>query len=184
MKTEIEKSVELQKKKKFDTVKPLDKKTNLNHITSDTIEASKDEIKENNLFQIKITNENTDQPKKSNGDQVEDLQFKVINFKEPVEEKKDTYLVKNNAFEQEEKNFSARKESPKPAPPVADEAFEIEVVYKKSEREAKEKNALELAQKLAAEQKEKEDQEIFQKKIALSELEDKFDDIASKYIKE
>ena len=75
-----------------------------------------------------------------------------------------------------------RAESPKPAPPVFDE--ESDLVYVKDERMAKEKLALELAQKNALEQKEREEKEMKETKHALNQLENKYENIASKYLKD
>lgn len=115
--------------------------------------------------------------------------------------KVDTFIEKSeNAKESEPRDHSPKNvfrvdsiereideyknpESPRPAPPVFDENFEVEVVYSKQERVAKEKEALENAQKIALEQKIKEEKEIGEKKQALNQLENKFENITAKYLK-
>lgn len=86
--------------------------------------------------------------------------------------------------ETEERDLEVYKnpESPRPAPPVFDENLEAEAIYNKQERKAKEKEAMELAQKAAHEQKLKVEQELGEKKNELNQLEDKYENIAAKYM--
>lgn len=86
--------------------------------------------------------------------------------------------------ETEEREIEVYKnpESPRPAPPVFDENLEAEAIYNKSERKAKEREAVELAQKVAHEQKMKVEQELGEKKNELNQLEDKYENIAAKYM--
>jgi hypothetical protein len=86
--------------------------------------------------------------------------------------------------ETEERELDAYKnpESPRPAPPVFDENLEAEAIYNKQERKAKEKEAIELAQKAAHEQKLKVEHELGEKKNELNQLEDKYENIAAKYM--
>ena len=86
--------------------------------------------------------------------------------------------------ETEEREIEVYKnpESPRPAPPVFDENLEAEAIYNKSERKAKEREAVEHAQKVAHEQKMKVEQELGEKKNELNQLEGKYENIAAKYM--
>lgn len=101
-----------------------------------------------------------------------------------LEESKKSEGIVEFKVDTEEKEIDLYKnpESPRPAPPVFDENYEVEAVYNKEERKAKEREALELAQKLAHEQKLKVEQELGQKKNELNQLEGKYENIAAKYM--
>lgn len=126
---------------------------------SDSVKEDRNEPKEN-TFMEKSENAKESEPR----DQTPKNVFRVDSIEREIDEYKNP-------------------ESPRPAPPVFDENFEVEVVYSKQERVAKEKEALESAHKVAMEQRIKEDKEIGEKKQALNQLENKFENITAKYLK-
>ena len=86
----------------------------------------------------------------------------------------------NNEPTEKEIDLLGNPESPRPAPPVFED-FDTELFFNKEEREAKEKAAVEKAQRMVSEHKANEELESNMKKQALSELEDKYENIAAKY---
>ena len=194
MKNEIEKPMEAQKKQRHSPAKISERKINVVELRSETIIS--EHANDSNLpksqvlivesFEVKANDKNAKEKpevameKIENNDVVEEVKEKTIENKiiEPMRP-----IIEVPSAERVISEFD-RAESPRPAPPVFDENFENEVVYAKIDRSAKEKAALELAQKTAYEQKVKEEFEMGEKKQTMNLLEDKFDNIASKYMKD
>ena len=170
MRAEIEKSMEAQKRQKPIPKIPEKKKVDI------VEENPKTEFEEKKLPMIKTEEKIVNISNHEENKTVIEKELEKTTF--------DTNLSKVNETVQEKHEIiEKRAESPKPAPPVIDDNFESEVFYDKEERLAKEKQALEIAQNLALEQKNREEKEIGEKKQALNQLENKFEDIASKYLK-
>lgn len=194
MKNEIEKSMEAQKKQRHSPAKISEKKINVVELRSETIKS--EHANDSNLPKSQVL-------------VIESPEVKAID--EKAKEKSEVLMEKpenNDVVEEVKENFVEKKliepmrpiievpsaerviseydraESPRPAPPVFDENFENEIVYAKIDRTAKEKVALELAQKAAYEQRAKDELEMGEKKQTMDLLEDKFENIASKYMKE
>lgn len=197
MKSEIDKSQELQKRNRHTTIKSSEKKSSITDVKKNTIlsEPNKDPepLQEKPLessSKIETLNfssghdqnhpplpeDNKEPYEKNSIEKLEDSK----NLEPKDHASKSEFVVES--IEREIDEYE-NPESPRPAPPVFDDNFEIEVVYSKQERAVKEKEALNIAQKLAYEQKIKEEKELGEKKQALNQLEDKFENITAKYLK-
>ncbi|OMJ77758.1 hypothetical protein SteCoe_22590 [Stentor coeruleus] len=196
MKLEIERSQEAQKRNRQAYTKAVDR----NSISTDAKKNNNPDAHSNQTQPIQEkplldsskndANNHSNQHEKLSDSVKEDHKHRENTFKEKSENAKESeprdHTPKNmfrvDSVEREIDEYK-NPESPRPAPPVFDENFEVEVVYSKQERVAKEKEALETAQKIAIEQRVKEEKEISEKKKALNQLENKFEDITAKYLK-
>ena len=179
MKLEIEKSSEAEKRNRQSNKKPVEKIMKFEEKVQEFVGATNESKKLSNI-------ENSEQKgeEKSIKDESHALRNNKHNENNSKEETKIVLTElpnKNQVIIEQEVDEMNRAESPRPAPPVFDENFDMDAFYSKDDRLAKEKLALELAQKAALEEKEKELLELGQKKQALSQLENKFEDITSKY---
>ncbi|OMJ80865.1 hypothetical protein SteCoe_18767 [Stentor coeruleus] len=192
MKSEIDKSQELQKRNRYTAIKSYEKKPTVTDVIKNTIlgepnkifeplqEKPQENSSKNETFDF--SNNHGRNPQPLNEDKKVPYEKNSI---EKIEESKDQVSKSKFVVESIEREIDEYEnpESPRPAPPVFDDNFEIEVVYSKQERVAKEKEALNVAQKVAYEQKVKEEKELGEKKQALNQLEDKFENITAKYLK-
>lgn len=198
MKTEIDKSQEKQKKNRQSSLKQVSKTANPPpHTGSSNILSSSTA---NNSVPVPLPSNplpdsNNKKPDSvSAGNQLEESKHPHIksdlgenDIKERIQTNESKLKESDRSsfkVETEEREIEVYKnpESPRPAPPVFDENLEAEAIYNKSERKAKEREAVELAQKVAHEQKLKVEQELGEKKNELNQLEDKYENIAAKYM--
>ena len=187
MKAEIEKSQEKQKRNRQVTQKSVTKPTNPQSLPVNELQKS-NEPKVTPAVNADLKDKDPSIPSEDSAIKPEpkvDTSNKHENKEHSrLEESKKSENAVEFKVDTEEKEIDLYKnpESPRPAPPVFDENYEVEAVYNKEERKAKEREALELAQRLAHEQKLKVEQELGQKKNELNQLEGKYENIAAKYM--
>ena len=199
MKTEIEKSQEKQKRNRQASLKQAPKSTNppahpqsTNIISSSTANNSipvpissnhplpeSNDKKPDSAHQNHAIEESKNPHMKSDGGEND---IKEINHTHESKVKDSDRTSFKVETEEREIEVYKNPESPRPAPPVFDENLEAEAIYNNLERKAKEKEAVELAQKVAHENKLKIEHELGEKRNELNQLEDKYENIAAKYM--